>query len=158
MDTRPVQWQLSQTGNIRKCGLRVIQSGWLACFWMFSWLWPGILLDFCPRSAFCLHVLSPPFNSFDCMILSLYRWGHRYFGGPKVYESTPYQLKACVSGGLLYAAVHTLPSLILKYDLPCFDCETEEWYERMNLHSINVSLKQHMIVFTELFCCNYAPA
>jgi hypothetical protein len=81
------------------------------------------------------------------------RWGHRYLGGPKVNESTPYQLKACVSGGLVYAAVHTLPSLILKYDLPCFDCETELWYERTNLHStsIDVSLTQHMTVFTELF-------
>jgi hypothetical protein len=85
------------------------------------------------------------------MIQSLCLWDHRYLGGPKMYESIPYQLKACVSGGLLYAAVHTLPSLILKYDLPCFDCETEEWYERMNLHSINVSLTQHTTVFTQLF-------
>ncbi len=40
---------------------------------------------------------------------------------------TPYQLKFCVFAGLLFGAVGTLPSFILKYDLPC-TCETEEWY------------------------------
>jgi hypothetical protein len=40
---------------------------------------------------------------------------------------TPYQLKFCVFAGLLFGAVGTLPSSILKYHLPC-TCETEEWY------------------------------
>ncbi len=50
MGTRPVWQQLTQTRSIRKCGLRVMLSGWLVCFWMFSWRWPGLLLDFYPRS------------------------------------------------------------------------------------------------------------
>lgn len=29
---------------------------------------------------------------------------------------------------LVYSLVETLPSVILKYDLPCSECETEEWY------------------------------
>jgi hypothetical protein len=45
---------------------------------------------------------------------------------------TPYQLKFCVFAGLLFGAVGTLPSLILKYDLPC-TCETEEWYFLLGL-------------------------
>ena len=46
--------------------------------------------------------------------------------GKKAFAQTPYQLKACVFLGLLYAVVGTLPSLLLKYDLAC-ECETEEW-------------------------------
>jgi hypothetical protein len=42
------------------------------------------------------------------------------------FASTPYQLKYCVFASLLYGVVETLPSLFLKYDLPC-GCETEEW-------------------------------
>jgi hypothetical protein len=38
----------------------------------------------------------------------------------------PFQVKFCVGAGLLLGAIGTLPSLALKYELPC-ECETEEW-------------------------------
>jgi hypothetical protein len=59
----------------------------------------------------------------------------RYLGGKKVFLAVPYQVKACVFSGLLYAIVGTLPSLIMKYELPCSKCNTEEWYARSSLHS-----------------------
>ncbi len=45
-----------------------------------------------------------------------------------MFLAVPYQVKACVFAGLLNAIVGTLPSLIMKYDLPCSECNTEEWY------------------------------
>jgi hypothetical protein len=39
-----------------------------------------------------------------------------------------FQVKFCVGAGLLLFLVGTLPSLVLKYELPC-GCETEEWYD-----------------------------
>jgi hypothetical protein len=47
-------------------------------------------------------------------------------GGKKCLSSQPYQLKFCVIAGLLFGVIATLPSLALKYDLPC-ECATEEW-------------------------------
>ena len=46
--------------------------------------------------------------------------------GRTEFSNTPYQLKFCIFAGLLFAVVGTLPSLALKYDLPC-ECTTEEW-------------------------------
>ena len=54
-------------------------------------------------------------------------WLCRWLGGKKVFLAVPYQVKACVFAGLLYNIVGTLPSLIMKYDLPCSECNTEEW-------------------------------
>jgi hypothetical protein len=54
-------------------------------------------------------------------------WLCRWLGGKKVFLALPYQLKMCVFAGLLYAIVGTLPSLIMKYDLPCSECNTDEW-------------------------------
>jgi hypothetical protein len=51
----------------------------------------------------------------------------RYLGGIKVFIAVVYQVKACVFAALLYAIVETIPSLVLKYDLPCSECTTEEW-------------------------------
>jgi hypothetical protein len=48
-------------------------------------------------------------------------------GRGKYFAKQPYQLKFCVFAGLLFGVVATLPSLALKYDLPC-ECATEEWY------------------------------
>jgi hypothetical protein len=48
-------------------------------------------------------------------------------GGRKHLSAQPYQLKFGVFAGLLFGIVATLPSLALKYDLPC-ECATEEWY------------------------------
>jgi hypothetical protein len=48
-------------------------------------------------------------------------------GSRKEFSALPYQLKVCVFAGIVYGLVGTLPSLIMKYDLPCA-CETEEWY------------------------------
>ncbi len=48
-------------------------------------------------------------------------------GGRKHFSALPYQLKVCVFAGIAYGLVGTLPSLIMKYELPCA-CETEEWY------------------------------
>jgi hypothetical protein len=54
-------------------------------------------------------------------------WLCRWLGGKKAFLAVPYQVKACVFVGLLYSIVGTLPSLIMKYDLPCSECNTEEW-------------------------------
>jgi hypothetical protein len=48
-------------------------------------------------------------------------------GSRKEFSALPYQLKVCVFAGVLYGLVGTLPSLVMKYELPCA-CETEEWY------------------------------
>ncbi len=47
-------------------------------------------------------------------------------GSRKDFTALPYQLKVCVFAGILYGLVGTLPSLVMKYELPCA-CETEEW-------------------------------
>ena len=47
-------------------------------------------------------------------------------GSRKEFSALPYQLKVCVFAGILYGLVGTLPSLVMKYGLPCA-CETEEW-------------------------------
>jgi hypothetical protein len=47
-------------------------------------------------------------------------------GGKAYMSGQPFQLNACVLMGILYGMVATLPSLVMKYDLPC-ECETEEW-------------------------------
>jgi hypothetical protein len=46
--------------------------------------------------------------------------------GRRHFSTLPYQLKVCVFAGIVYGIVGTLPSLMMKYDLPCA-CETEEW-------------------------------
>jgi hypothetical protein len=47
-------------------------------------------------------------------------------GSRNEFSALPYQLKVCVFAGILYGLVGTLPSLVMKYGLPCA-CETEEW-------------------------------
>ncbi len=47
-------------------------------------------------------------------------------GSRKEFSALPFQLKVCVFAGILYGLVGTLPSLVMKYELPCA-CETEEW-------------------------------
>ena len=47
-------------------------------------------------------------------------------GGRRRMSRQSFQLKICVFAGILYGMVATLPSLLMKYDLPC-ECETEEW-------------------------------
>jgi hypothetical protein len=49
-----------------------------------------------------------------------------FLGGRRCLSEQPFQLKFCVFAGILYGMVATLPSLMMKYDLPC-ECETEEW-------------------------------
>ncbi len=49
-------------------------------------------------------------------------WG---LGGKKHFDALPFQLKFCVFAGMAYFLFGTLPSLVLKYDLPC-ECPTEE--------------------------------
>jgi hypothetical protein len=61
------------------------------------------------------------------LILNLYMAATYALAGKKQFSKTPYQLKFCVFGGILYGVVGTLPSLVMKYDLPC-SCTTEEWY------------------------------
>ncbi len=47
-------------------------------------------------------------------------------GGRKYFSTLQYQLKVCVFAGIVYGLAGTLPSLIMKYELPCA-CKTEEW-------------------------------
>jgi hypothetical protein len=47
-------------------------------------------------------------------------------GGRRQFSTLPNQLKVCVFAGIVYGIVGTLPSLIMKYELPCA-CETVEW-------------------------------
>ncbi len=49
-------------------------------------------------------------------------WG---LGGKKHFDALPFQLKFCVFAGIAYFFFGTLPSLALKYKLPC-ECPTEE--------------------------------
>jgi hypothetical protein len=46
--------------------------------------------------------------------------------GKRHLSEQPFQLRFCVFAGIFYGAVATIPSLVMKYDLPC-ECETEEW-------------------------------
>lgn len=51
------------------------------------------------------------------------------------WRQTPFQLKSCVYFGLLYGIVETIPTLILKFDLPCEHPTEEEigssaWYQK----------------------------
>jgi hypothetical protein len=46
--------------------------------------------------------------------------------GKRHLSQQPYQMQFCVFAGILYGLVETLPSLAMKYDLPC-QCETQEW-------------------------------
>jgi hypothetical protein len=47
-------------------------------------------------------------------------------GGRKVFDAVPFQLRFCVFAGLLYTLIVTLPALLLKNDVACDDCRTEE--------------------------------
>jgi hypothetical protein len=44
------------------------------------------------------------------------------------HSKQAFQVKFCVGAGLLLFLVETLPSMVLKYELPC-ECKTEEWYD-----------------------------
>ena len=46
--------------------------------------------------------------------------------GRKHFKKMQFQIKFMVIAGIVYGLVETLPSLILKYDLPCA-CEDEDW-------------------------------
>jgi len=59
-------------------------------------------------------------------------------GGKRILANTLYQLKICVSCGLLYGLVVPLPTLILKYELPCNN-ETEEGWGTSPICAINRS-------------------
>jgi hypothetical protein len=72
------------------------------------------------------HLHVPLFLSPHCYVC-LFGVICRYIGGKKVYVAVPYQVKACVFAALLYNIVETLPSLVLKHNLPCSECKTEEW-------------------------------
>jgi len=56
--------------------------------------------------------------------------------GKRIRSKLPYQLKFCVFAGLLFGMLGTLPSLILKYDLPC-ECDTEECTGTSTVCAIN---------------------
>ena len=49
-----------------------------------------------------------------------------YLGGQKGFHALPFQLKFCVFAGIVFFLLGTLPSMALKYDLPCSECNTEE--------------------------------
>eukprot|EP00398_MALV-I-01_sp_L67-1_P000699 gene699-605_t len=46
--------------------------------------------------------------------------------GRRAFDALPFQLKACVFLGLLYGLVETIPTAILKFDLPCANETVEE--------------------------------
>jgi hypothetical protein len=77
----------------------------------------------CFPSLLCMHHSFSYFSLGHFCLVWLCRW----LGGKKAFLAVPYQVKACVFQGILYAIVGTLPSLIMKYDLPCSECSTEEW-------------------------------
>ncbi len=116
------QWQHTQTKNIRGCGLQAVLSSWLACCWTRSWSWLG-------KSCWFVSLTCWYASSFEILAIftSACRCFFRCLGGKKLFIAVPFQVKACVFAALLYAIVHTLPSLVLKYDLPCSECKTEEW-------------------------------
>jgi len=49
-----------------------------------------------------------------------------FLGGSKVFDAVPFQLQFCVFAGLLYTPIVTLPALLIKNDVACDDCKTEE--------------------------------
>jgi hypothetical protein len=58
-----------------------------------------------------------------CNVMMLLTWAIQ---SRKVVNAVPFQIKSCVIWGLLYGLIETIPSVALKYELPCSDCETEE--------------------------------
>ena len=80
------------------------------------------------RTLYLLLLLSM-YHSFSYYPLDHFHlvWLCRWLGGKKAFLAVPFQVKMCVFSGLLYAIVGTLPSLVMKYDLPCSECNTEEW-------------------------------
>jgi hypothetical protein len=67
----------------------------------------------------CIGTLGLGLNSFMACTWVL--------SGRKAFASIVTQLKACVFFGIMYGLVETLPSLILKYDLPCETVTEEGW-------------------------------
>jgi hypothetical protein len=59
-------------------------------------------------------------------LLNLFMACTMMIGGQHHISKQPHSLKFCVFAGCLFGLVGTIPSLALKYDLPC-ECETEEW-------------------------------
>jgi hypothetical protein len=57
-------------------------------------------------------------------------------GGRLVWKKLPFQIRYSVLAGVVYGIVETLPSLVLKYDLPCA-CETEECTGQSTMCAIN---------------------
>ncbi len=97
-------------------------SDWLVWCSTCTCAWLGQIIYYI--TIYCtIHFLITHLDIFFCRVWLLCRW----LGGKKVL-AVPYQVQACVFSGLLYAIVETLPSLIMKYDLPCSECNTEEWW------------------------------
>ncbi len=124
---RLAQWQHTPTRSMNECGLEAMLSDWLVWCWTCTCAWLGqsdctsyLLFLFLPALYVTFVFLSSTWSLLSCMIV-------RYLGGKKVFLAVPHQVKMCAFSGLLYAIVGTLPSFIMKYDLPCFECNTEEW-------------------------------
>jgi hypothetical protein len=78
-------------------------------------------------------------------------------GKPRLSDQ-PYQFKWCIYAGLVYGCVGTLPSLILKYDLPC-ECGTEECLGDSTMCTINrVSMYELLSILINLCGLTYQIA
>ncbi len=97
----------------------LVLNAYMGMTWSHRVSYPLLLLSF-----HTLHVSSFSYLRLNYFCLVRLR---RWLGGKKVFLAVPHQIKACVFSGLLYAIVGTLPSLIMKYNLPCSECNTEEW-------------------------------
>ncbi len=99
-------------------------SDWLVWCWTCTCAWLGQIMILYYYLLYHSFFLITHFDIFFCPVWWLCRW----LGGKKVFLAVPCQVQACVFSGLLYSIVGTLPSLIMKYDLPCSECTTEEWW------------------------------
>jgi hypothetical protein len=107
----------------------------------YTWMWAisnavgvgGLLLNVFMCTTWSDHIYIVLVTDWHVPLVVLLTFSHiwlhdcRWLGGKRMFAAVPYQVKACVFAGLLYGIVGTLPSLILKHDLPCSECKTEEW-------------------------------
>jgi hypothetical protein len=70
------------------------------------------------------------------LILNIFMAATWALGGKKHFREQPFGMKACVFGGLLYGAVDTLPTLVLKFSLAC-ESATEEGTGTSSICAIN---------------------
>jgi hypothetical protein len=72
-------------------------------------------------------------------------------GGKRLFKKQPFEIKFCVFAGICIGLLDTLPSLVLKYDLPCA-CETADCTGAGTICALNRSVQYILLAILTHLC------